>query len=217
MTTREGKKPLSCPVCGWLLIGHISEAEAQWPCVSCGAMLKITAEEKNSWAWSLLSGLPLPLYAIFGFAFALVSHEVTDVKVVANADATFQPKPEVLVFLDLKNAAEAGDASSQFKMGRETELGHWVERSEAEALTWYQKSADQGHVPAQQALGRMHFMGQGTARDYAESYFWYYVAEKDGKDREWSESVGRYLSAKQIATQQERAANWQPVKTIQAS
>jgi TPR repeat protein len=162
--------------------------------------------------WYVLLMPPI-LDMICGMIFGFRTYEVTEVSVVDNPNQTFQPTPERCVFVEIEKAAKAGDAAAQYKMGKEYETGFWVEQGEITALYWYQKSADQGYAPAQQMVGRMHFMGEGTVRDYAESYFWYRVAEKTTGNSEWTESVGRYLSAKQIAAAEERAAAWAPKKS----
>jgi TPR repeat protein len=49
--------------------------------------------------------------------------------------------------------AQAGNAESQYCLGRAYDEGELIPRNLLEAISWYQKAADQGHALACKALG----------------------------------------------------------------
>lgn len=208
MIVEEGEASFSCPVCGTPVPGWTCFADMEYPCLCCGTVLRVTARQEKSLLDFLT--LPLPLDFFWFRAFGFLSFRVTAVAVVGDADPSFQRPPEWLAFVEMQKRAKAGDAASQFEMGRECELGQWIARNEAEALKWYEMSARQGYERAQQAAARMYFMGEGTAQDYEASYFWYRVAEKTSGTRDWTESVAKNLTPGQVAAMEKRAADWRP-------
>ena len=64
-------------------------------------------------------------------------------------------------------AAEAGDATGQFCIGRMYANGFGVAMDDALALKWYGLAADQGHAEALCNLGVMHANGWGVPMDDA--------------------------------------------------
>lgn len=57
-----------------------------------------------------------------------------------------------------QQAAEAGDAEAQYKLGKCYSNGHGVECSGRLAAEWYQKAAAQSHVKALCALGKFYYL-----------------------------------------------------------
>jgi uncharacterized protein len=49
-------------------------------------------------------------------------------------------------------AAEQGDATSQYSLGRLYHLGQGVSQDYVQAVAWYRKAAEQGDENARQAL-----------------------------------------------------------------
>src|SRR6202035_5626897 len=73
---------------------------------------------------------------------------------------------------ELRNAADGGDATSQFKLGSIYAQGKVVPQDYAEAARWYRKAADQGLASAQVSLASMYYQGSGVPQNYAESIRW---------------------------------------------
>ncbi len=75
--------------------------------------------------------------------------------------------------MDKFSAAEQGDASAQFKLGRRHEKGEGLPKNYSEALKWYLKAAEQGHIQAQANVGVFYHNGWGIRQNYAEALKWY--------------------------------------------
>ena len=83
-------------------------------------------------------------------------------------------------FAELKPKADAGNPSAENRVGEMYEFGQGVKRDEAEAFSWYQKSAAQDYVAAWHNLGRAYNFGVGTEQDYVTAEQWYQKAAKAG-------------------------------------
>lgn len=78
-------------------------------------------------------------------------------------------------------AAEAGDALSQFELGEALLRGEGVERDEALAVQWLRKAAASGHALAAHSLAECLEEGIGGARDADEAARWFSkAAEQEG-------------------------------------
>ncbi len=76
-----------------------------------------------------------------------------------------------------QEAAKAGDAGGQFKLGLLHAQGAGVPRDAAAAVKWFEQSAKQGFSAAQYNLGVCWEKGIGTpARNYTEALKWYRLA-----------------------------------------
>ena len=80
----------------------------------------------------------------------------------------------------VRQAAERGDASAQFKLGEMCRRGDGVPRDDVEAVSWYRKAAEQGDAKAQADLGFMYDRGLGVQQDDAEAVRWYREAAEQG-------------------------------------
>jgi len=81
-----------------------------------------------------------------------------------------------------REAAEKGDAESQYHLGNSYENGFGVQRDEAEAVKWYRKAAEQGNADAQSYLGFMYQFGRGVTTDIDEARKWYQKAADQGDE-----------------------------------
>ena len=71
----------------------------------------------------------------------------------------------------VRRAAEQGNASGEYLLGRSYERGRGViVANNAEAAAWYRRAAQQGHVEAQNDLGNLYYFGNGVIQDYAEAF-----------------------------------------------
>jgi len=71
--------------------------------------------------------------------------------------------------VEIRLAAQAGDATSQYRLGFMYATGEGVAQDDAEAVRWYRQAADQGLADAQYLLGFSYASGRGVARDDAEA------------------------------------------------
>ena len=80
---------------------------------------------------------------------------------------------ESYISLDsLINAAEQGDAESQYELGTRYFLGDDVSQDYAEAAKWFLKAAEQGHIEAQYYLGMLYRDGKGVPQYYLDAAKW---------------------------------------------
>jgi hypothetical protein len=71
-----------------------------------------------------------------------------------------------------RKAADQGDATAQYYLGRAYRRGEGVSPNYSEAARWYRKAAEQGDTAAQRYLARVYRRGEGVPQDYVESYRW---------------------------------------------
>lgn len=83
-------------------------------------------------------------------------------------------------FEDLRRAAYAGDAVSQFQVGSAYEGGIGVAHDDREALRWFLMAARQGHLEAQFYVGQAYHQGFGTKKDLNEGIRWFEMAARQG-------------------------------------
>jgi len=97
------------------------------------------------------------------------------------AIAVFAQGQNVMSSDETKRKAEAGDAMAQVQYAQMLYMGQGMEKNEAEALKWYQKSAESGNHYAQANLGLFFQTGGcGVKEDIAKAIEWYGKAAKQG-------------------------------------
>ena len=69
----------------------------------------------------------------------------------------------------LRQAAEQGDATAQYRLGAIYANGESVPADYAKAVRWYRLAAEQGLAMAQGALGGMYAIGRGVPQDDVEA------------------------------------------------
>ncbi len=74
------------------------------------------------------------------------------------------------------------DAFAQRLLGLMYSNGYGVEKSDAEAVKWYRKSAEQGDEKAQFNLGSMYQYGRGVEKSDGEAVKWYRKSAEQGND-----------------------------------
>lgn len=94
--------------------------------------------------------------------------------------AAYQANNLPLAYKEFREAADAGDADSQFNVALMFEKGIGVGKDEKQAVVWYRKSALQGNAAAQYNLAVMYENGRGTAVDFAKAHEWYRKASVQG-------------------------------------
>jgi TPR repeat protein len=83
-----------------------------------------------------------------------------------------------------------------------------LQKSEAEAASWYRKAAEQGLSTAQNNLGSLSEQGRGVPQNFVEAYMWYSLAAASGHEEAAKnrDNVAKKMTAGQIADAQRRAA-----------
>ncbi len=114
--------------------------------------------------------------AVFITGFASVTASADFEKGIAAYEANDLP----LAYKEFRAAADEGHADSQFNVALMFEQGIGVEKDEAQAVVWYEKSALQGNGPAQFNLGVLYENGRGTKVDFAKANQWYRKASMQG-------------------------------------
>ena len=72
------------------------------------------------------------------------------------------------------------DRTAQCLLGMCYERGLGLEKSDAEAVKWYRKSAEQGYAIAQNRLGNMYQKGRGVEQSNVEAVKWYRKSAEQG-------------------------------------
>lgn len=80
------------------------------------------------------------------------------------------PSPD---FLEVKKAAEDGDAGAQFQVGKMYINGDGTGKDFDKGNEWLKKSAGQDHEKAAHRLGMVYRYGHGVDVDYSESAKWF--------------------------------------------
>lgn len=112
----------------------------------------------------------------------------------------------------LRQQAEAGDESAQFRLGIIFGRGEGVPRDNVESIRWYVLAAEQGHASAQFNLGTKYARGDGIPRDNVEAHFWLSSAAASGeKDAiKARANLESRMSASQLAEAREREREIKP-------
>lgn len=116
---------------------------------------------------------------------------------------------------DIEQAAEAGDAEAQFKLGALYANGKGVKQDSKAAAQWLRKAAKQGVVAAQTLLGWCYAGGNGVSQNPGEAIEWYSQAAEQGDTDAMCSLADLYLegqpgiekNVKQALRWYERAAN----------
>ena len=90
---------------------------------------------------------------------------------------------DALAVDDYQQAANAGDITSQYYLGRAYELGKGIPRDYAQALAWYTKAAARGDTIASDGmvgLASLYEHGEGVTEDLAMARRYYEQAAKLG-------------------------------------
>ena len=108
-------------------------------------------------------------------------------------------------FEELKAKAEAGDADSQFHLGRA--YSH-IKRDDAEAARWVEKAAQQGHLEAQSNIGYLYSAGQGVPRDAERAMSWWLKAGEAGFVQAQFNLAIAYLEGKLVPRDERKGFEW---------
>jgi TPR repeat protein len=111
-----------------------------------------------------------------------------------------------------RRAAELGDLSSEWNLGRMLESGSLSTADAAEAAKWYRKVADQGpsryEVLSQLALGRVYSEGRGVSPDGFEALKWYQRAAENGSTEAIAGIAQVWATGKGVPKNSAEAVKW---------
>jgi TPR repeat protein len=88
--------------------------------------------------------------------------------------------PEDATVTQLRERANAGEATAQFSLGLMYADGHGVSQDYTQAVQWYRKAAEQGNAGGQSNLGMLYANGHGVPQDDAQAAQWYRRAAEQG-------------------------------------
>lgn len=80
----------------------------------------------------------------------------------------------------IRGRAETGDIRAEALMGEIYATGNGVQKDDAQAVRWYERSATGGYAQAQYNLGVLYERGQGVPRNDARAAAWYEKAAAQG-------------------------------------
>jgi len=110
--------------------------------------------------------------------------------------------------VDLRNAADDGDASAQKALGDRYLKGEGVAMDEAEGVNWLKRAADQKHSGSQVKLGFWYETTRSAMQDDIEATKWYRLAAENG-DREGMFDFGTmYANGHGVAQDFKQAMSW---------
>ena len=108
----------------------------------------------------------------------------------------------------LRELAEQGDVTAQYKLGTAYEDGSCVPIANEKAVFWYRKAAEQGNSSAQYSLGRMFDYGCGVPEDKQEAAIWYRKAAEQGDGDAQNDLGVMYLTGEGVPEDKTQAAFW---------
>ena len=108
----------------------------------------------------------------------------------------------------LRELAEQGDVTAQYKLGTAYEDGSCVPIDNEKAVFWYRKAAEQGNSSAQYSLGRMFDYGCGVPEDKQEAAIWYRKAAEQGDGDAQNDLGVMYLTGEGVPEDKTQAAFW---------
>ena len=108
----------------------------------------------------------------------------------------------------LRELAEQGDVTAQYKLGTAYEDGSCVPIDNEKAVFWYRKAAEQGNSSAQYSLGRMFDYGCGVPEDKQEAIIWYRKAAEQGDGNAQNDLGVMYLTGEGVPEDKSEAIFW---------
>lgn len=108
----------------------------------------------------------------------------------------------------LRELAEQGDVTAQYKLGTAYEDGSCVPIDNEKAVFWYRKAAEQGNSSAQYSLGAMFDYGRGVPENKQEAIIWYRKAAEQGDGDAQNDLGVMYLTGEGVPEDKTQAAFW---------
>lgn len=124
-----------------------------------------------------------------------------------------QNYPEALYYY--QQAANLGDASSQYLLGKMFNDGKGTELNMRQAAKWYSLAAKQDNIQAQATLGFMYSKGNGVIQDYVQAVNWYQKAAEQGHINAQYNLAYLYSLGQGVIKNYQQAAYWYEKSAIQ--
>lgn len=80
----------------------------------------------------------------------------------------------------LRQAAEHGDPSAQYHLGKLLLQGNEIPKDAKDAVRWLTESAEQGNQYAQYALGKIYLLGKDVPKDFEAARIWFQRSADQG-------------------------------------
>ena len=80
----------------------------------------------------------------------------------------------------LRQAAERGDPSAQYHLGKLLLQGNEIPKDAKDAVRWLTESAEQGNQYAQYALGKIYLLGKDSSKDFGTARMWFQRSADQG-------------------------------------
>lgn len=120
----------------------------------------------------------------------------------------FQSKKYDLAFLACEQAAEDGDAWSQYRLGLIYLDENSGKKDTQKAIEWLHRAAEQGHSGAAYTLGVLYSSGQENKPNYSEAARWLRVAAKGDLPEAMMALGWMYANGKGVRKDRAIAAEW---------
>ena len=107
-----------------------------------------------------------------------------------------------------RQAAELGDAASQFMLASSYENHQGVSQDYSAAAAWYRRSAEQGYLLAQRNLGRMYKSGRGVSQNDSKAIELFRLAADQGQAGAQKDMGDMYYYGRGIPQNHSEAIKW---------
>jgi hypothetical protein len=108
----------------------------------------------------------------------------------------------------LRQKAQQGDASAQYRLGAAYAFGDGVPQDYKEAVNLWLLSAKQGNAYAQYNLGVLYSQGQGVPQNYTEAVKYYRLAAAQGLAKAQYNLGAAYYNGKGVPQDYNQAERW---------
>ena len=129
-------------------------------------------------------------------------------EIVRQADEHYDNKRFNEVVPLYMQAAEQGDAWSQFRLGKCYWWGNGVIKDYKQAVEWYKKAAEQGNVTAQTELGLIYYIGINMRKDYKQGIIWLRKAAEQGNAESQYYLGNSYYNGNGVKKNYKQAVEW---------
>lgn len=163
----------------------------------------------------VIGGLAGVVFMPMGFAIGLASPEIEQhhcARKHRHKAPNEKPETEEQKWARLQTRAAEGDAAAQYELAEQLSKTDNTDQRRA-AWYWYCSAAHLQHAEAQYRFGGYYRTGRDpVAQDLLQAYLWYELAadQKLSSAAKLRTKVAARLSARQIATAERLAAEWQP-------
>ena len=138
---------------------------------------------------------------------------------------SLSPEERQNVFNAFKTDAENGYADTQYLFGAmfSTNGGNTnaifrdllgIVSDDQQAVRWFVESAQQGYCQSFTWLGFHYAAGKGVPTDYVIAYKWLNLAQANGENPKYLETLAELMTREQIAEGQTQTRNWKPSKPL---